>query len=130
MRKCGDERLTNWLDASRAVAHVRPMPFLDPEDARALQTENMEVDLEIDLTAMAREAAMEKLAYELAEGRREGRERVLVRFTPASPTSGETLFLPVGRYLRDEVRTGRAVRAMPAMDGSGWVVRLHARTER
>jgi hypothetical protein len=103
------------------------MPFLDPEDARALQTENLLVDLEIDLTDMAREPALEKLAYDLAEGRREGKERVLVRFTPASPTSGETLFLPVGRYLRDEVRSGRAIRAMPAMSGGGWVVRLKAR---
>lgn len=100
------------------------MPFFDDEDARALQTENLETDAEIDLTAMGRTDALEKLAYDLAEARRDGASRVLVRITPATPGGGETLFLPVGRYLRDEVGSGRAVRAMPAMNGAGWVVRL------
>lgn len=107
------------------------MPFFDDENARALQTENLDVDAEIDLTGLARTAALEKLAYELAEARRDlAAARILVRITPATPGGGETLFLPVGRYLRDEVGSGRAVRAMPAMNGAGWVIRLKAPTAR
>ena len=31
---------------------------------------------------------------------------MIVRFTPAGPDSGETLFLPVGRYLMERRRAG------------------------
>jgi DNA-nicking Smr family endonuclease len=113
------------LDARGQRPDLPSMPFFDDEDARALQTENLAVDAEIDLTGMARTDALEKLAYDLAEARRARANRVLVRITPATPGGGETLFLPVGRYLRDEVANGRAVRAMPAMNGAGWVVRLN-----
>jgi hypothetical protein len=51
--------------------------------------------------------------------------RLLFSFPPPVPGAGETLFQPVGRRLRDAIKSGQAVRAMPAQ-GGGWIVRLAA----
>lgn len=99
------------------------MPFFDPDDAKALTTENLAVDGEIDLAGLAAAPALEKLAALLAVHRSLARTRILVKFTPAAPGGGETLFQPVGRFLRSEIAAGRAVRAMPTKDGQ-WIVRL------
>ncbi len=100
------------------------MPIFDPDDARALTTENLAVDGEVDLRGLAAGAALDKLAAALGVHRAVGRGRILVRFEPARPGGGETLFQPVGRFLRTEIAAGRAIRAMPTADGL-WIVRLH-----
>ncbi len=100
------------------------MPILDPDDARALTTENLVVDAEVDLSGLAAGAALDWLAAALGAHRAVGRGRVLVRFEPARPGGGETLFQPVGRFLRAEIAAGRAIRAMPTAEGM-WIVRLH-----
>lgn len=105
------------------------MPFFDPADADSLASENLAVDAKIDLDGLSADAAVMKVDEALASSPVADREtRLWFWFAPASPTSGETLFLPVGRRLRDAVRNGIAVRAMPAQKG-GWIVRLKAKAE-
>jgi|GEM_PF-806473 len=100
------------------------MPFFDPDDARALQTENLETDAELDLHGQRKEAALARLAESLSLHGALGTQKLTILFGKASPTSGETLFQPIGRFLKAELAAGRIVRAMPALEGGGWVVRL------
>jgi hypothetical protein len=104
------------------------MPFFEPEDAKALASENLEVSATISLHGLGAVEALARVEEALVthQGSKHG-VRLLFAFDPPSPGAGETLFLPVGRRLRDEVKAGRAVRAMPAQaDGTlgGWIVRL------
>jgi hypothetical protein len=127
--RCENRRLGRALDGVRARARRlsgSAMPHFDPEDARALASENLDVDARVDLRGLG---AVEALALvEAALARHAGAEeaRVLFAFDPATPGGGETLFLPVGRRLKTAIAEGVAVRAMPAA-GGGWIVRLAAR---
>jgi hypothetical protein len=102
------------------------MPFFDPQDADALTTENMDVAQIFDLTgkgpvealAIVESALRDQVTYEEV--------RLWFSFPPPMPGGGETLFQPVGRRLRDAIKSGDAVRAMPA-HGGGWIVRLRAK---
>jgi hypothetical protein len=100
------------------------MPFFDPDDARALQTENLETDAELDLSGLKKDAALVRLAESVGLHRALGTQKLTILFDKASATSGETLFQPIGRFLKAELAAGRIVRAMPALEGGGWVVRL------
>ena len=100
------------------------MPFFDPDDARALQSENLETDATLDLSGLARAEALARLEAALPVHRAAGTVKLTILFDRASPTSGETLFQPIGRRLRDELSAGRAIRVMPAMEGGAWIVRL------
>jgi hypothetical protein len=102
------------------------MPFFDPEDADALTSENMEVGHVFDLTGKGPIEALAIVEAAIADHR--GREEVKLWFSfpPPVPGKGETIFQPVGRRLRDAIKMGQAVRAMPAQSG-GWIVRLAAK---
>lgn len=56
---------------------------------------------------------------------------VAIRFDPAGPSSGETLFQPVGRLLVDAMKRGLISRCSPLApkDGAGFVVELPGRGE-
>jgi hypothetical protein len=102
------------------------MPFFDPQDADALSSENMDVAHIFDLTDKGPVEALAIVEAAMLDNRRKEEVKLWFSFPQPVPGSGETLFLPVGRRLRDAIKSGHAVRAMPAQAG-GWIVRLSAK---
>lgn len=102
------------------------LPFFEPDDANALSTENLDVSQVFDLNGKGAVEALALVEAALHDQRRDEEVRLWFRFDPPTPGGGETLFQPVGRRLRDAIKHGHAVRAMPAQ-GGGWVVRLSAK---
>jgi hypothetical protein len=100
------------------------MPFFDPQDADALSSDNMDVGHIFDLTGKGPVEALAIVEAAMVDHRGQREEvKLWFSFPPPVPGSGETLFQPVGRRLRDAIKNGEAVRAMPAQ-GGGWIVRL------
>jgi hypothetical protein len=99
------------------------MPFFDPQDAQALSSENMDVAHIFDLSGKGAVEALALVEAALIDHRAKDEVKLWFSFPPPVPGAGETLFQPVGRALRDAIKTGQAVRAMPAQAG-GWIVRL------
>ena len=84
------------------------------------------VDHELDLRGVS--GAHARIAIERMLERKDFVEAttVVIRIDPATPTSGETLFLPIGRQLLD-ARRRRLVRhftPLPEGDGGGFHVEL------
>ena len=82
---------------------------------------------ELDLRGMTAEAA--RIAIEAMLRQRAGQDTsVVVRITPASPTSGETLFQPVARQLLAARRAGVIGRFSPLSQppGGGFHVTMNA----
>jgi hypothetical protein len=103
------------------------MAFFDPNDVDALSSDNLDVDQIFDLTGLGAVEALAIVEAALVDMRAKEEVRLWFKFAHAVPGSGETLFQPVGKRLRDAIKVGDAVRAMPAKDG-GWIVRLAAFT--
>jgi hypothetical protein len=101
------------------------MPFFDPQDADALTSENMDVAHIYDLAGKGPIEALAIVEAALANNRAKDEVKLWFSFPPPVLGAGETLFQPVGRRLRDAIKMGQAVRAMPA-HGGGWIVRLSA----
>jgi hypothetical protein len=101
------------------------MPFFDPHDADALSSENLDVAQIFDLEGLGAVEALAIVEAALVDMRQKEEVRLWFSFPPPVPGGGETLFQPVGRRLRDAIKSGQAVRAMPAQRG-GWIVRLSA----
>jgi hypothetical protein len=101
------------------------MPFFDPQDADALSTENMDVAQIFDLSGLGAVEALAIVEDAMVRMRTKEEVRLWFSFPGPVPGGGETLFQPVGRRLRDAIKSGQAVRAMPAQ-GGGWIVRLKA----
>jgi hypothetical protein len=102
------------------------MPFFDPQDADALTTENMDVSHIFDLSGKGPVEALAIVEAAMLDHRAQQEVKLWFSFPPPVPGAGETLFQPVGRKLRDAIKNGQAVRAMPAQTG-GWIVRLSAK---
>ena len=102
------------------------MPFFDPQDADALTSENMEVGHIFDLQGKGPVEALAIIEAAIADNRGKEEVKLWFSFPPPVAGGGETLFQPVGRRLRDAIKNGEAVRAMPALAG-GWIVRLTPR---
>ncbi len=107
------------------------MPFLDPEAARRLHGDTTAASRELDLRGAAPALAEAALAAALA---RPGAlpESLLVRISPATPTSGETLFQPLARQLLAARRQGLvlAFAPLPPAAGAGFHVTLPGLAER
>ena len=102
------------------------MPFFDPQDAEALSSENMNVEHIFDLTGKGPVEALAIVEAAILDHRSEEEVKLWFSFPPPVPGAGETLFQPIGRRLRDAIKNGQAVRAMPAQAG-GWIVRLSSK---
>lgn len=103
----------------------------DEPDLSALFDSGTEAEAEIDLRGLDLIPALERLGHGLAH-LPVRRARVLI--DPASPTSGETLFQPVARYLLEARRDGDvlAMRPMQGRDGqdrplAGFLIELPPR---
>lgn len=103
------------------------MPFFDPQDADALSSDNMDVGHIFDLSGKGPVEALAIVEAAIHDYRAKDEIKLWFSFPPPIPGDGETLFQPVGRRLRDAIKNGEAVRAMPAQ-GGGWIVRLKALT--
>ncbi len=88
-------------------------------DGIGLLSENFEVDEIIELQGLSSEMACQKVLNSLKNSEK---TKIWFRFDLADG-GGPTLFAPIGTLLREELRAGRIVRAMPASKG-GWIVRL------
>jgi hypothetical protein len=102
------------------------LPFFEPDDANALSTENLDVSQVFDLNGKGAVEALALIEAAILAHRGAEETRLWFKFSPPTPGGGETLFQPVGRRLRDAIKHGEAVRAMPAHAG-GWIVRLSAK---
>ena len=108
------------------------MPIFDPEQLRDLVGDRASADQELDLRGVS--AAEARIAIErMLEGQDSAEATTLViRIDPATPTSGETLFLPVGRQLL-EARRRQLIHSftpLPEGDGGGFHVELPGRPDR
>ena len=102
------------------------MPLLDHRQIRDLVGDQASADYELDLRGVS--TAHARIAIERMLERRRFVEAttVVIRIDPATPTSGETLFLPVGRQVL-EARRRKLVRRftpLPDGDGGGFYVEL------
>ncbi len=98
------------------------MPFLDLDQIIQLTGDRTSADSELNLGNLSAAEALPLLA-EALEARRPAGGSMIVRFRPAMPGGGETLFLPVGRYLLEEKRAGRLSRVAHLLEvGAGFYV--------
>ena len=102
------------------------MPHFDNEQIRDLVGDQTSADYELDLRGVS--GAEARIAIErMLEGQGfvEG-TTVVIRIDPATPTSGETLFLPIGRQLLDARRRKliNHFTPLPHGDGGGFHVEL------
>ncbi len=102
------------------------MPHSEPIDLRELVGDRADGEYTLDLRGVTAEHA--RIAIErMLERRRFGSPTTVnIRLDPATPTSGETLFLPVGRQLLEARRRGLVARLspLPEADGGGFFVQL------
>lgn len=97
----GRQRQQRWADKVASS---------DDFDISGLFGSDAKAEAEIDLRGLELIPALEKLGHGLAH--LEVRT-VRVLIDPASPTSGETLFQPVGRYLLEARRDGDVLAMSP-----------------
>ena len=95
------------------------MPHFDNEQIHGLVGDQASADHELDLRGVSREQA--RIAIERMLERQDFVEAttVVIRIDPATPTSGETLFLPIGRQLLDARRRKLVRRFTPLPEGNG-----------
>ena len=73
----------------------------------------MEAEGELDLRGVQASEALSLLKQVVQAGRPERPSSLVILIDPATATSGETLFLPVGRALLDAKRRGLLARCHP-----------------
>lgn len=100
--------------------------------ARRLIGRQDSADWELDLRGLDLAHACASIDQMVERNRFGEAKSVTLRLDPATPDSGETLFLPVGRYLLELMRRELVVRFNPlSIDkGAGFLVELPGRRER
>ncbi|TVR60518.1 MAG: hypothetical protein EA420_14010 [Candidatus Competibacteraceae bacterium] len=98
------------------------MPLFAPHEIRHLVGDRTEAEAILDLCGADRQQAHDAIERLLEHGGLGPSTRVIIRLDPATPTSGETLFLPVGRHLLAARRQRRIARfsTLPDADGGGF----------
>ena len=101
------------------------MPFLKDEDLRRLTGIHDFAEYELDLRGLDRihgEASVQRM---LERSRFRLPRDVVIRVDRASPTSGATLFQPIGRLLVEAMKAGVVLRCNPLPEaGAGFWVSL------
>ena len=108
------------------------MPHFDHDQIRELVGDQASADYELDLRGLTEAEARIAIERMLEDQGFVETTTVVIRIDPATPTSGETLFLPVGRQLLDARRRElvRRFTPLPEADGGGFHVELPGRPER
>jgi len=102
------------------------MPLIEPGSLRALVGDRATGDHILDLRGVSLSHARMAISQMLDERRTADGTSVVIRIDAATATSGETLFLPVGRQLLEARRRGLIGRfhPLPEADGGGFYVEL------
>ena len=95
------------------------MPHFDHEQVRDLVGDQASADYELDLRGVSAAEASIAIERMLEEQGFVEASTVVIRIDPATPTSGETLFLPIGRQLLDARRRNLVRHFTPLPDGDG-----------
>ena len=82
------------------------MPYFDIDEAMKYAGEKIDADAGIDLQGLDAEGALAELDKAFTE-RGTDIQSMIIKFPPATPNSGETLFQPVGRWLLEQRKAGR-----------------------
>lgn len=99
----------------------------EDEDGLGLLSQNHDTDLKIDLSEKSEAEAIEIIDDAIAQHKSqnpkpENQKKIWFYFGLADGTR-PTLFAPIGKLLRNRLKEGKIIRAMPAQNG-GWIIRL------
>ena len=105
------------------------MPLFEPDSIRALVGDRANGEHTLDLRGVCLSHARLAISQMLEQRLLDGLTSVAVRIDPATATSGETLFLPIGRQLLEARKRGLITRfhPLPQADGGGFYVELPGR---
>ena len=105
------------------------MPLFQPGNIRALVGDCADGEYTLDLRGVSANHAQTSITQMLERRHLGDSTSVVIRIDPATATSGETLFLPVGRQLLDARKRGLVTRfhPLPEADGGGFYVELPER---
>jgi len=95
------------------------VPLFDQEQIRDLVGDEASAEYELNLRGVSAEHAHIAIQRMLERRRFVEATTVVIRIDPATPTNGETLFLPVGRQLLEARRRKLVRRFAPLPDGDG-----------
>ena len=74
-----------------------------------------EAEVKVDLRGMERQDALQTLDHIVKYCKKSSAKTLYVKFDPARPGEGETLFQPVARYFKIEKLNGYIAQAVPLM---------------
>ena len=102
------------------------MPLFEPDSIRALVGDHASGEHTLDLRGVSLSHARSAISQMLERGHSDDLTSVVIRIDPATATSGETLFLPVGRQLLEARKRGLIARfhPLPEANGGGFYVEL------
>jgi len=105
------------------------MPLFDPDSVRALVGERANGEHTLDLRGVSLSHARSAISQMLERWLSDDSTSVVIRIDPATASSGETLFLPLGRQLLEARARGLITRfhPLPEADGGGFYVELPGR---
>ena len=107
------------------------MPLFEPDSIRALVGDRANGEHTLDLRGVSLNDARTAISEMLERSRSDDLTSVVIRIDPATATSGETLFLPIGRQLLGARKRGLITRfhPLPEADGGGFYVELPGRPQ-
>ncbi|WP_421709211.1 hypothetical protein [Algihabitans sp.] len=107
------------------------MPFFEPDSLRALVGDSAQGEQTLDLRAVSPDHAQSAVSQMLERSPSDGPTSAVIRIDPATATSGETLFLPIGRQLLEALKHGLVMRfhPLPEANGGGFYVELPGRPQ-
>ena len=105
------------------------MPLFEPGSIRGLVGDRASGEYTLDLQGVSLSHARTAISQILERWRSDDPTSVVIRIDPATETSGETLFLPIGRQLLEARRRGLIARfhPLPEADGGGFYIELPGR---
>ena len=108
------------------------MPLFEPDSLRALVGDRANGEHMLDLRGVSLSDAQSAISQMLERQSSDDLTSVVIRIDPATATSGETLFLPIGRQLLEARRRGLVTRfhPLPEADGGGFYVELPGHHEK
>ena len=105
------------------------MPLFEPGSIRGLVGDRANGERTLDLRGVSLSRARSAISQMLERWCSDDLTSVVILIDPATSTSGETLFLPVGRQLLEARRRGLIARfhPLPEADGGGFYIELPGR---
>ena len=107
------------------------MPWFTSDTVRGLVGDLASAKHTLDLRGVPLSNARSAVSEMLESWRGDDLISVVIRIDPATASSGETLFLPIGRQLLEARKQGQIARMhpLPEADGGGFYVELKGRTQ-